>query len=176
MIEKLQQIEPMSPMENDLLDKVNELCDAVNELTSCVGQLGVEFTDQESTEEGATMSKDIWHTTDETPKPWVNIAFYVDGYLYDGYYEPDYNQYGIFGADKVEKWCYIKELSPYILALETELDRTRKALDVAIERLEQIAHESFQGDQQSINMGFHIRAAAALTDIEQITALEQKEK
>ena len=57
-----------------------------------------------------------------------------------------------------------------------ELIRTRKALDVAIERLEQIAHESFQGDQQSINMGFHIRAAAALTDIDQITALEQKDK
>ena len=56
-----------------------------------------------------------------------------------------------------------------------ELIRTRKALDIAIERLEQIAHESFQGDQQSINMGFHIRAAAALTDIEQITALEQKD-
>ena len=56
-----------------------------------------------------------------------------------------------------------------------ELIRTRKALDYAIERLEQMAHESFQGDQQSINMGFHIRAAAALTDIEQITALEQKD-
>lgn len=55
-----------------------------------------------------------------------------------------------------------------------ELIRTRKALNVATERLEQIAHESFQGDQQSINLGFHIRAAAALTDIEQITALEQK--
>ena len=77
------------------------------------------------------MSKDIWHTTDETPKPWVSIAFYVDGYLYDGYYESLFNQYGIFGADKVEKWCYVKELSSYIPALETELERTRKALDVA---------------------------------------------
>lgn len=77
------------------------------------------------------MSKDIWHTTDETPKSYEDIAFYVDGYLYSSYYEAQYNQYGIFGADKVEKWCYVKELSSYILALETELDRTRKALDVA---------------------------------------------
>lgn len=89
------------------------------------------------------MSKDIWHTTDEAPKPYEDIAFYVDGYLYFASYQPQYNQYGIFGADKVEKWCYVKELSSYILALETgnkdlsdkigklktELDRTRKALE-----------------------------------------------
>jgi len=61
------------------------------------------------------------------------------------------------------------------IALSGDLECTRKALELATERLQQIAHESFQGDQQSINMGFHIRAAAALTDIEQITALEHKD-
>ena len=61
------------------------------------------------------------------------------------------------------------------IALSGDLERTRRALDVATERLEQITHESFQGDQQSINMGFHIRAAAALTDIDEITSLEQKD-
>ena len=59
-------------------------------------------------------------------------------------------------------------------AINNELKRTKKQLEIAKERLEQIAHESFQGDQQSINMGFQIIAAAALTDIEQITA-EQKD-
>lgn len=72
----------------------------------------------------------VWHTVDETPKPYEDVAFYVDGYLYFSSYEPQYNQYGIFGADKVEKWCYSKELSSYILALETELERTRKALEI----------------------------------------------
>lgn len=81
------------------------------------------------------MSKDIWHTADEAPKPYVYIAFYVNGCLYSGLYEPQYNQYGIFGADKVEKWCYEKELSSYIPALETELERTRKALDAATNTL-----------------------------------------
>ena len=76
------------------------------------------------------MSKDIWHTADETPKPYEDVAFYVDGYLYSSYYEAQYNQYGIFGADKVEKWCYAKELSSYILALENELQRTRKVLEI----------------------------------------------
>ncbi len=71
----------------------------------------------------------IWHTVDETPKPYEDVAFYVDGYLYSSYYEPQHNQYGIFGADKVEKWCYAKDLSSYILALETDLGRTRKALE-----------------------------------------------
>lgn len=84
------------------------------------------------------MSKDIWHTTDEAPESYVDIAFYVDGYLYFASYQPQYNQYGIFGADKVEKWCYVKELSPYILALETELERTCKQLEVARFGLEHI--------------------------------------
>lgn len=69
----------------------------------------------------------------------------------------------------------ILDYAPLEMAMKaepkTESDRTRKALELATERLQQIAHESFQGDQQSINMGFHIRAAAALTDIEQITAI-----
>ena len=79
---------------------------------------------------------DIWHTVDETPKLYEDVAFYVDGYLYFSSYEPQYNQYGIFGADKVEKWCYSKELSSYILALETELERTRKALEIALDAID----------------------------------------
>lgn len=55
-----------------------------------------------------------------------------------------------------------------------ELIRTRKAVDIAVERLELIAHETFQGEPNSINMGFHVRAAAALTDIDEIIA-EQKD-
>ena len=88
------------------------------------------------------MSKDIWHKADETPKPYEDIAFYVDGYLYFASYQPQYNQYGIFGADKVEKWCYLKELSSYILVLETGLDRTCKALDYAIDVIQTVAKMS----------------------------------
>lgn len=130
-----------------------------------------------------TELKSIWHTADETPKPWVNIAFYVDGYLYDGYYELDYNQYGIFGADKVEKWCYIKELSSYIPALEnenkdlsdkigkleTELDRTRKALDVARSGLIDIFN--YEGVPEYVVK--HVRQV--LDQSKNETALEQKD-
>ena len=55
------------------------------------------------------------------------------------------------------------------------LVRTRKALDVAIERLNLMSRETFQGEPSSINMGFHVRAEAALADIDEITALEQKD-
>lgn len=115
------------------------------------------------------MSKDIWHTTDEVPESYADIAFYVDGYLYFSSYQPQYNQYGIFGADKVEKWCYIKELSPYILALETELERTRKALDVARNGLEYIF--GYEGVPKYVVK--HIRQV--LDQIKNETALEQKD-
>lgn len=60
-----------------------------------------------------------------------------------------------------------------ITELESELERTRKAVDVAVERLELIAHETFQGEPSGINLGFHVRAAAALTDIDEIIKQEK---
>lgn len=117
------------------------------------------------------MSKSIWHKLPEQPEKGRDV---LEKWHYLGiHYTHFVAKNGIAeDAPFTDAWCYLDDL----LALETELERTRKALDVAIERLEQIAHESFQCDQQSINMGFNIRAEAALTDIEQITALEQKNK
>ena len=54
----------------------------------------------------------------------------------------------------------------------------QKAVDIAIERLNLMARETFQGEPSSINMGFHIRAEAALADINeptQLTLTEQKD-
>ncbi len=111
------------------------------------------------------MSKDIWHTVDETPKPYEDVAFYVDGYLYFSIYQPQHNQYGIFGADKIVKWCYAKDLSSYIPALENDLDRTHKALDVAKDVLK-YANKCIKGG--CVNWETEIDKA-----LEQITALEQ---
>ena len=72
----------------------------------------------------------------------------------------------LFGNDKM--WHNLEKVI-------TELERTRKALDIAIERLNLMSRETFQGEPSSINMGFHVRAAAALTDIDEIIA-EQKDK
>lgn len=117
----------------------------------------------------------VWHTVDETPKPYEDVAFYVDGYLYFSSYEPQYNQYGIFGADKVEKWCYSKELSSYILALETELERTRKALDVAVDTLERLDKELyFNNAKQTGHIADSVAQIPGIA-LDQITALEQKD-
>lgn len=114
------------------------------------------------------MIKDIWHTTDETPESCEDIAFYVDGYLYSGYYEPQYNQYGIFGASKVEKWCYKRELSSYILALETDLECMRKALDVAVDALKEI-----KDGKIPVSLGINMDINDAL---DKITALTEGAK
>ena len=82
------------------------------------------------------MSNLIWKTPDQKPESLEIIAFYVDGYLFTSYYEPQYNQYGIFGASKVEKWCYMKELSSHILALETELEQLKKENEAMREEFE----------------------------------------
>lgn len=76
------------------------------------------------------MVKDIWHTTEQKPEDDNNITFYVEGCLYSGYYIPEHNQYGIFGASKVEKWCYTRELSSYIIALEKENEAMREEFEV----------------------------------------------
>ena len=70
-----------------------------------------------------------------------------------------------------ERWATLDDL----IAQVDKAERLRKALDVAIERLNLMARETFQGEPGSINMGFHVRAEAALADINEITALEQKD-
>ena len=95
------------------------------------------------------MSNSIWKTPDQKPEDYENIAFYVDGYLFTACYKSQYNQYGIFGASKVEKWCYMKELSSYVLALETELEHTRKAVDRA-ERLQKAVDLALAGLKETM--------------------------
>lgn len=104
---------------------------------------------------------DIWHTKDENPDANVGFACYRNlshvencTYLQNGGFQP------------TGSWAYIKDL----LALETELERTRKALDYAKDKLDTVRQ-------------YHRRTAVIYPDdiaaycdraIDQITALEQK--
>lgn len=123
--------------------------------------------------------KSIWHTTDEAPESYADIAFYVDGYLYFASYQPQYNQYGIFGVDKVERWCYVKELSLYILAFETEFTATKKKLDICVKALNKIANTDIKVIERKPL--YYARAMFSVTnnalgriqDIEQINQKEQ---
>lgn len=117
---------------------------------------------------GITMSKDIWHITNQdentTDVPeeenFVVLIGHWTSCLWYGGEEPE----PIFW-ENVKKWCYLDDL----LALESELDRTRKALNVAVDELTKIKVAA-----ESVGIGFFMTAAiSALAKIN--TALEQKD-
>ena len=75
------------------------------------------------------MSKDIWHTTKEKPMLHRDIILCGDGWSMPIGIIPE--TVNTIRWENVEKWCYLEDL----LALETELERIRKALDVAVDAL-----------------------------------------
>lgn len=136
------------------------------------------------------MSKDIWHTADITPDPYRSFVINTDKRnIYTGIITnptewnpmilPEF--YGIGDIDKAERairYAYLddllaletenKDLSDKIGKLETELDRTRKALEIAVKGLKHMRGTclSYAADYMD----------AADNILEQITALEQKDK
>lgn len=110
------------------------------------------------------MSKNIWHTAAETPKA---ERYFIEHYkVVVG--DKVYWKYGLFKGvsdydypfdQDTARWCYLDDL----LALETELDRTRKALDVAKDTL-----HWYDDNYDSV--------VARNTLDEIATALEQKDK
>lgn len=109
------------------------------------------------------MSKDIWHTPPEQPDPFKSWNVLVV-YEANDRKEMMYSTQFIHATDGmyVNRWCYLDDL----LALETDLERTRKALEIAVDALNRIDKQLMTG----IEMTSQARDA-----IEQITALEQKD-
>ena len=120
---------------------------------------------------------DIWHKADITPDPCrILICKTNKGQNYTAIIPspqewntmilPEfYNLGDIDNAERIEQYAYLDDL----LALETELERTRRALNVAVDALREI-HLPKQWcpvfSEQEI----------AKEALEQITALEQKDK
>lgn len=134
-------------------------------------------------------NKSIWHTADEKPNDEIGMVVYYskeyDGELLVGYYNTEYEDFRpldeYYCEEKtVKKWCYLndllaletenKDLSDKIGKLEIELDRTRKALEIAVDALKELK-ETVSNTEQELDMT--IQAANAL---DQITALKQKDK
>lgn len=132
------------------------------------------------------MSKNIWHTADITPDPYRSFVINTDKRnIYTGIITnptewnpmilPEF--YSIGDIDKAERairYAYLDDL----LALENDLERTRKALDVAVDALKLMYQGN--GDPQDImrykdNKWTAVRRLCKQT-LEQITALEQKEE
>ena len=115
------------------------------------------------------MSKDIWHTAKEKPMLHRDIILCGNGWSMAIDIIPE--TVNNICWENVEKWCYLEDL----LALETKLERTRKALDVALDKLKRI-----QKIYTNAPFNAPINYANVCTDMydvatEQITALEQKD-
>lgn len=116
------------------------------------------------------MSKNIWHSALEIPVFDDTVVFIDDlNNWHTGYTQrdndgiTDHDSGEIYTEENVLRWAYIKDL----LGLETELERTRKALDVAVDSLT-YANKCIKGG--CVNWETEIDRA-----LEQITALEQKD-
>lgn len=134
------------------------------------------------------MSKDIWHTKDEIPRQESRVVWksgnVVCGGRFDTYYKCFCGPASQFvDLKRVSRWAYIddllaletenKDLSDKIGKLETELDRTRKALAVAVRAIETIKYS-----KKSDAINLRHKANKALIEIYKIkdqTVLEQKE-
>lgn len=113
-----------------------------------------------------TMSKDIWHTKDEIPRQESRVVWKSGNVVCGGRFDTHYKCFcgpasQFVDLKKVSRWAYIDDL----LALETELDRTRKALDKARWWLNEIVK----------NHRFTPISTAEMA-LKEITALEQKDK
>ena len=100
------------------------------------------------------MSKFIWHTKDEIPRQESRVVWKSGNVICGGRFDTHYKCFcgpasQFVDLKTVSRWAYIddllaletgnKDLSDKIGKLETELERTRKALDVALDWLEQVA-------------------------------------
>ena len=114
------------------------------------------------------MSKDIWHCALEIPLFDDTVVFIDDlNNWHTGYTQrdndgiTDHDSGEIYTEENVLRWAYIKDL----LALEAELERTRKALDRAKWWLNEI-----------VKNHRYTPISTAEIALKDITALEQKDK
>ena len=110
------------------------------------------------------MIKDIWHTEEKIPcgDQYVVVKHLSGQYSVGPVFEYDGGHY--------EKWAYFDDL----LTLESELERTRKALDVATGFIKGISKTVINDcDNQYVVLGNFKKFAQ--DTLEKITALEQKD-
>ena len=127
------------------------------------------------------MSRNIWHSASEIPLFDDTVVFIDDlNNWHTGYTQrdndgiTDHDSGEIYTEENLLRWAYIKDF----LTLETELGRTRKALEIAVDALKKYTDDSgnwwygyeFQGHYEDYAGEYADKA------LDQITALEQKDK
>lgn len=119
------------------------------------------------------MSKDIWHTPPEQPDPFKSWNVLVV-YEANDRKEMMYSTQFLHATDGmyINRWCYLDDLmaleteninlSDKIGKLESELDRTRKALEIALDAINR-------------TKDWYPTAKIMKETLDKITALEQKD-
>lgn len=123
------------------------------------------------------MSKDIWHKPTEPTDPDNQLI--IDDWIEHtnelGWFDDEdkvfrkYTNDEIYTEESLMRWCDVDDIVNDYERLQNELERTRKALEIAVDALRELK-ETVSNTEQELDMT--IQAANAL---EQITALEQKE-
>ena len=119
----------------------------------------------------------IWHDPLEIPLFDDTVVFIDDlGDWHTGYTQrdndgiTDHDSGEIYTEENVFRWAYIKDL----LALETELIRTRKALEIAVDVLkDNLSQANFREMLDASR--FHCIRTKCESALSEITALEQKD-
>lgn len=121
---------------------------------------------------------DIWHTPPQTPDVFKSHPIIVIYEAGDEIEQMDSTEYSdLVGERYVNRWCYVDDLIK-------ENERTRRVLEIAVDALksahnyyeyclqsEDIGSDDTNWDCTAMNMDDDINEA-----LEQITALEQKDK
>lgn len=122
------------------------------------------------------MSKDIWHTKDEIPRQESRVVWksgnVICGGRFDTYYKCFCGPASQFiDLKRVSRWAYLDDL----LALEAELERTHKALDVKEKQVEisKKALSFINENWDNADCGRKELGACAFNAIEDISAWEE---
>lgn len=117
------------------------------------------------------MSKDIWHEPTETPTEHKTLLFdsiefdETEMGVYSGGLFHSYNEFEPMTPAGLSRWAYLSDF----INCQKELIRTRKALDVAKERLKNTILDA------EILATPEYLASRAKETLDEITALEQKD-
>ena len=115
---------------------------------------------------------DIWHEPTETPVEHKTLLFdsiefdETEMGVYSGGLFHSYNEFEPMTPAGLSRWAYLADF----INCQKELDRTRKALDVAIDALKEIIDWD-----NCVALQLNDFVGIANKALEQITALEQKD-
>lgn len=121
---------------------------------------------------------DIWHEPTETPTEHKTLLFdsiefdETEMGVYSGGLFHSYNEFEPMTPAGLSRWAYLADF----INCQKELDRTRKALDIAVDALKNVQKNSPENYTATQAVFLLAKNSVFVNNaLEQITALEQKD-